>query len=120
MKKKVIIVAIVVVVLIGVFCLYNYLLNPLDEVGYRCQTLYNQKKHKLITGEEIDILDNSCFVADCCMYTSMFRTKMSYEELKEKARKLEKNLNEKYPKKKIRVNTGDGKLYRTYSIFYEN
>ena len=45
---------------------------------------------------------------------------MPYEELKEKASALEKSLNEKYSKKKIKVNTSDGKLYRSYSIFYEN
>lgn len=121
MKKKVFIfVTFLMIGLVGGFCLYNYVINPQDEVGYRCQTPYNQSKHKLVTGEEIDILGSSCFVADCCMYTSTFRTKISFEELKEKAANLEKQLNEKYPNKKIKVNCKDGKRYREYSIFYEN
>lgn len=119
-KKPIIIIAIIVLVLIGGFCLYNYVINPLDETGYRCQTWYNISKHKLVTGEEIEVLEGSCFVADCCMYTSTFRTKMSYEELKKKASELEKELNENYPNKKFKITSSDGKLYREYTIFYEN
>lgn len=120
MKKKLFILSIIAIILI--FCsifFYNYFLNPLDEVGYRCQTGYNQSKHTLATGEEIDILVNSCFVADCCMYTSSFRTKMPYEELKTKAEELEIQLNKDYPNKGIKVTIQDGNLYREYTISYQ-
>lgn len=86
---------------------------------YRCRTPYNQKKYTFITGGEIEILENSCFVADCCMHTANFRTKMSYEELELKAKELENKIREKYPDKNARVNITNGKFYREYSIFYE-
>lgn len=119
-KKKILVLLIIFIFLgIGLFCLYEFILNPLDEIGYRCQTPYNQSKYRFVTGGEIDILKNSCFVADCCMHTASFRTKMSYEELKIKAQELEKQIKEKYPDKNAKVNIKDGKFFRTYSIFYE-
>ena len=110
---------IIILLIIGFLCLYEFVINPTDDLGHRCKTPYNQSKYTFVTGGEIEILNNSCFVADCCMHTANFRVKMSYEELEIRAKELENQIREKYPDKNAKVNIKHGKFYREYSIFYQ-
>jgi len=119
-----IIIIIIILLVITFFCLYEYVINPLNETGYRCTTFYNLNHYDLIGLGNMEILENSCFVADCCDHTYMFRVKMDYDQLQIKAKeleeKLQKEIKEKYPNQNIelKVNISKGLFYNEYSIFY--
>lgn len=123
MKKKfIILISICLIIFIIFVIFYHLVINPIDDLGMRCQTFYNRSEHYLPLIGNVQILENSCFVSDCCEYTSNFRTKMEYEELKIKAKDLENKLNNQFKDKNlnynVEVNAKDGKFFREYSIFY--
>ncbi len=53
-----------------------------------------------------------------CDHTAIFRTKMAYEELEKEAPELKKKIKDRYPNLTVRVSIKDGKLFRTYNVFY--
>lgn len=93
-------------------------MNPKDELGNRCQTLYNQSQYKLITGDVIAIPENSCFVSECCSYVATFRSKMKSENLKKQLDELEANLKDTYENLDFKISMNEHNLYNSYSITY--
>ena len=89
-----------------------------DELGNRCQTIYNQSQYKLATGDIIDIPQNSCFVSECCSHVATFRTKMNEEDLKKQLDELERKLNATYANLDFKISYKKHKLYNSYSITY--
>ena len=59
---KIISVFAVLLIFTVIYLFYNFIMNPKDELGNRCQTLYNQSQYKLITGDVIAVPENSRFV----------------------------------------------------------
>ena len=43
---------------------------------------------------------------------------MAYEELEKEAPELKKKIKDRYPNLTVRVSIIDGKLFRTYNVFY--
>mgnify|MGYP001862126494 CR=1 FL=1 len=85
-SKKIILFGICLIVII-VYCIYNFVLNPRDVYGNRCHTFYNQNQYQLVNGDTINIPNNSCFVSECCEYVATFRSKMKVEDLQNDFRK---------------------------------
>ena len=69
------------ILLVSIYLVYNFIINPRDEFGNRCRTLYNQKQYELVTKDKIDIPEKSCFVSECCSHVATFRSKKDYESL---------------------------------------
>ena len=53
-KRKYIIILGVFLIVIIIYCIYNFVLNPRDLLGNRCKTFYNQSQYKLVNGDVID------------------------------------------------------------------
>ena len=115
---KIISILVVIIIFIVIYLLYNFIINPKDEFGSRCQTLYNQSQYKLITGDTIDIPESSCFVSECCSYVATFRTKMNEEDLKKQLAELEQELNATYTNLDFKTSSKKHKLYNSYTITY--
>ena len=115
---KIISVLVVIMIFIVIYLLYNFIINPRDELGNRCQTLYNQSQYKLATGDIIDIPQNSCFVSECCSHVATFRTKINEEDLKKQLDELEQKLNATYANLDFKISYKKHKLYNSYSITY--
>ena len=105
-------------IVIFMYCIYNFVLNPRDLLGNRCQTLYNQNQYKLVTGDVIDIPNNSCFVSECCQHVAFFRSKKNIEELQNELDDLEKELNTKYSDLEFETSVTEEKFFNVFTINY--
>ena len=106
------------ILLVSIYLVYNFIINPRDEFGNRCQTLYNQKQYELVTKDKIDIPEKSCFVSECCSHVATFRSKKNYESLTKELENLEKSLNSVYSNLEFEINVTQHDFYNTYIIKY--
>lgn len=117
-SKKFLIFTILLILVLGIYLIYDFIINPKDEFGNRCQILYNQSQYELFTKDIIDISKKSCFVSECCSHAAIFRSKKDYNELKEELEELEKKLNFAYPKLKFEISVEHHSFYNSYIIKY--
>lgn len=116
-KQRTIIISILIL-LVSIYLVYNFIINPRDELGNRCQTLYNQKQYELVTKDKIDIPEKSCFVSECCSHVATFRSKKDYESLTKELENLEKSLNSVYSDLEFEIKVTQHDFYNTYIIKY--
>ena len=117
--KKIILFGICLIVII-VYCIYNFVLNPRDVYGNRCHTFYNQNQYQLVNGDTINIPNNSCFVSECCEYVATFRSKMKVEDLQNDLKILENKLNAKYTNLEFEIKVSEEKMFNTFTINYHH
>ena len=116
--KRLVYVILIILILCIIYLIYNFIINPRNELGNRCETSYNQSTYKLVSGELIEIPNNSCFVSECCSHTATFRSKKKIEDLKNELATLEEELNTKYPDMEFNITVSEHNFYNEYYITY--